>query len=111
MEGKIIINGPSNEVKLVKQVVEEFRDEILTTVAFEEVCVNENVHPHIVERNGAKLEKIESKTNTAIHFPNCASSSPSTAISTDILHIEGDPKGIAAAKSLILEMAARVKSH
>ena len=110
-EGKIVINGPNNEVQLAKQVFEKFKNEILTTVAFEEVRVNENVHAHIVGRNGAKIKKIENETNTRIHFPNHARSSPGTAICTNVLHIEGDPKGVAAAKSWILDVAARIESH
>ena len=54
------------------------------------------------------MNKIKTETCTSIIIPSDAKAGASEALPPDVIRIEGDPKGVAAAKKMILEMAAKL---
>ena len=55
------------------------------------------------------MNKIKTETCTSIIIPSDAKAGGAgEALPPDVIRIEGDPKGVAAAKKMILEMAAKL---
>lgn len=73
----------------------------MATMVYAEVSVPQKFHPHIIGRRGANINKIKEETCTSISIPSDKEKS-------DIIRIEGDPQGVAAAKKIIGDMAAKL---
>ena len=69
-------------------------------MSFEDVEVDPKWHRHIIGKAGANITRIKNETGTSINIPSDTEKS-------NIIHIEGSPDGVAAAKEEILAMAAK----
>ena len=70
-------------------------------MVFAEVVVPQKFHPHIIGRKGSNINRIKEETCTSISIPSDKEKS-------DIIRIEGDPQGVAAAKKIIAEMGKKL---
>ena len=70
-------------------------------MSFADIQVDQKWHRHIIGKNGSNISKIKNETGTSINIPLDNKKS-------NIIHIEGSPQGVAAAKEEILEMAAKM---
>lgn len=94
----------------------------MATMEFAEVHIDQKYHPHIIGKKGANgkyttcqcyklitlnvllpVNKIKEETCTSITIP-------SDKHKSDVIRIEGDPQGVAAAKKMIIDMAAKLVS-
>ena len=73
----------------------------MATMVYAEVSVPQKFHPHVIGKKGASINKIKEETCTSISIPSDKEKS-------DIIRIEGDPQGVAAAKKIIIDMAAKL---
>ena len=73
----------------------------MATMVFSEVKVPQRFHPHVIGKKGANINKIKEETCTSISIPSDKDKS-------DIIRIEGDPQGVAAAKKIIGDMTAKL---
>ena len=101
---KIFIEGPPNEVNAAENLLELSLNELKNTMSFADIQVDQKWHRHIIGKNGANITKIKNETGTSINIPLDTKKS-------NIIHIEGSPQGVAAAKEEILEMAAKMDNE
>lgn len=101
---KIILEGPPEQVQLAKESFETFTEDLMATMDFAEIHVEQKYHRHIIGKGGASVNKIKTETGTSIIIPPDEEKS-------DVIRIEGDPKGVAAAKTMLLDMAAKMENE
>lgn len=70
---------------------------------YAEFDVPQKWHRHIIGKSGANVTRIKNETGTAINFP-------SDDVKSNTIRIEGSPSGVAAAKSEIMQMVAKMAS-
>ena len=70
-------------------------------MVYAEVSVPQKFHPHVIGKKGANINRIKEETCTSISIPSDKEKS-------DIIRIEGDPQGVAAAKMIITDMMAKL---
>ena len=73
----------------------------MATMVYAEVSVPQKFHPHVIGKKGANINRIKEETCTSISIPSDKEKS-------DIIRIEGDPQGVAAAKKIITDMMAKL---
>jgi rRNA processing protein Krr1/Pno1 len=103
-EDTVIIEGPPEEVQLAKESLENFTEGLMATMTFVEVHIDQKYHSHIIGKKGSNVTKIKEETCTSISIP-------SDKQKNDVIRIEGDPQGVAAAKKMILEMASKLANE
>lgn len=96
----ILLEGPPEEVQQAETLLETSINELKNTMSFEDVEVDPKWHRHIIGKAGANITRIKNETGTSINIPSDTEKS-------NIIHIEGSPDGVAAAKEEILAMAAK----
>lgn len=101
---KIILEGPPDQVQQAKEAFETFTDDLVATMDFAEIHVDQKYHRHIIGKGGASVNRIKVETGTSIIIPPDSEKS-------DIIRIEGDPMGVKAAKLMLLEMAAKMENE
>lgn len=100
----ITIEGPPDEVQLAQQSFENFTEGLMATMVYAEVSVPQKFHPHIIGKKGANVNKIKEETCTSISIPSDKDKS-------DVIRIEGDPQGVAAAKKIIVDLTNKLKNE
>lgn len=100
----IFLEGPQAEVLQAKSKLEDFTKDLMVTMDYAEVHIDRRHHRHIIGKGGANINKIKTETGTSIHIPSDGEPS-------DAIRIEGDPKGVAAAKAAILDLAKKIENE
>ncbi|KAL5491054.1 hypothetical protein EMCRGX_G016269 [Ephydatia muelleri] len=101
---KIILEGPPGEVTQAAEAFVTFTEDLVATMDFAEINIDQKYHRHIIGKGGANVSRIKNETGTSIIIPPDENKS-------DVIRIEGDPKGVAAAKAMLLEMAAKMENE
>jgi predicted PilT family ATPase len=101
---KIVLEGPPTEVKQAKESFESFTEDLMATMDYAEINVDQKYHRHVIGKGGASVNRIKTETGTSIIIP------PDDQ-HNDVIRIEGDPKGVAAAKAMLLELAAKMENE
>lgn len=100
----VSLEGPPQEVEKAKESLETFIHELKASMDFAEISVDHKYHPHIIGKNGANVNRIKNETGTSILIP-------SNNEHSNILRIEGSPKGVASAKEEIMQMVKKLENE
>jgi predicted PilT family ATPase len=101
---KIVLEGPPTEVQQAKESFESFTEDLMATMDYAEIKVDQKYHRHVIGKGGASVNRIKTETGTSIIIP------PDNE-HNDVIRIEGDPKGVAAAKAMLLELATKMENE
>eukprot|EP00052_Salpingoeca_macrocollata_P020441 m.171711 g.171711 ORF g.171711 m.171711 type:complete len:1287 (-) comp21268_c0_seq2:260-4120(-) len=94
------IEGPPEDVELVRLSLTSMAEELEKSLEHAEVKVDPQYHKRLVGKGGAQVDKIKAETGAQITIP-----SPDTH--SDIISIEGTPEQVKAAKAMVQEIAAQ----
>lgn len=100
----ILLEGPPEEVQQAETLLETSIAELKNTMSFADVVVDMKWHRHIIGKAGSNITRIKNETGTSINIPSDTEKS-------NIIHIEGSPEGVAAAKEEILAMAEKFSNE
>lgn len=100
----VSLEGPPQEVEKAQESLETFIRELKASMDYAEISVDHKYHPHIIGKNGANVNRIKTETGTSILIP-------SNNEHSNILRIEGSPKGVALAKEEILQMVKKLENE
>jgi len=100
----IVLDGPPDEVERAREALETFIRELIASMAFAEIHVDQKFHPHIIGKNGVNVMRIKSETGTSIIIP-------SNNVKSNCIRIEGSPQGVEVAKNEILMMAKKLENE
>lgn len=100
----VSLEGPPQEVEKAQESLETFIRELKASMDFAEITVDHKFHPHIIGKNGSNVNRIKTETGTSILIP-------SNNEKSNVLRIEGSPKGVALAKAEILQMAKKLENE
>ncbi|XP_031553878.1 vigilin-like [Actinia tenebrosa] len=100
----IVLDGPPEEVERAREALETFIRELIASMAYAEITVDQKFHPHIIGKNGANVMRIKTETGTSILIP-------SNDVKSNVIRIEGSPQGVEAAKNEILIMAKKLENE
>lgn len=100
----ITLEGPPQEVERAREALETFTRELKASMAFAEISVDQKFHPHVIGKNGANVNRIKRDTGTSILIP-------SNNENSNIIRIEGSPKGVEIAKEEIAQMAKKLENE
>lgn len=95
------IEGPPEEVLVVKANIEAQAADLQSRMAFEDVQVDPIYHPRLIGKAGATIFKLKEDTGASINMPAAETKS-------DIIHIEGTPEACKAAKQQILDIVKKL---
>lgn len=101
---KIVLEGPPDQVHQAKEAFVTFTEDLMATMDYAEIKVEQKYHKHIIGKGGASVSRIKTETGTSIIIPSDTEKS-------DVIRIEGDPVGVKAAKSMLLELAAKMENE
>jgi transcription antitermination factor NusA-like protein len=106
IDGKdvILLEGPPEEVQHAEELLDTSISELKSTMSFDDVEVDPKWHRHIIGKAGSNITRIKNETGTSINIPSDTEKS-------NIIHIEGSPEGVAAAREEILAMAAKFSNE
>lgn len=100
----IVLDGPPEEVERAREALETFIRELIASMAFAEIPVDQKFHPHIIGKNGVNVMRIKTETGTSIIIP------PNN-VKSNCIRIEGSPQGVEVAKNEILMMAKKLENE
>lgn len=103
-ENKIKIEGPPEEVEDAVKALETIVRDLKKRMDFAEVTIDNKFHKHIIGKSGQNITRIKNDTGCAIKIPSDSENS-------NVIRIEGEPKGVAQAKQELLEMAKRMENE
>lgn len=104
-QDKITVEGPPEEVNRAKDKLNAIVFDLKNRMDFAEIQVDQKFHKHIIGKSGANVTRIKQETGVSIKIPN--EDSPNS----NIIRLEGDPKGVQIAKDQLLEMATRMENE
>ena len=105
-EGKIVIQGPVNEVHIARAFLVHLAEILESTIVVDDVHVNGKFHGLIIGKNGQNVNRIQKETCTAIYTSSYLQR-VGHAIPSDVVLIEGYPAGVHAAKQIILQIVGQ----
>lgn len=100
----IEIEGPPDDVDVVRNSLRELSDELGSTLTFTEVSVEPKFHPFIIGQGGNNIREIRAKSGANIDFPANDSGS-------DKIRIEGTQDAVQKASTLVTEMATKLRNQ
>ncbi|XP_064459574.1 vigilin-like [Ornithodoros turicata] len=103
-DDKIRIEGPVEDIDVVKAALEENVKELQSKMDCVEIQVNPQYHRHIIGRSGANVNRLKQELNVTIHIPADGERCPT-------IRIEGPPQGVAQAKEELLDMVHKLESE
>ncbi|XP_060078333.1 vigilin-like [Ylistrum balloti] len=101
---KIIVEGPPEEVESAVKELEAVVKDLQSRMDFTEVNIDQRFHKHIIGKAGQNITRIKNDTGVSIKIPSDTEHS-------NIIRIEGDPKGVIQAKEELMEMAQRMENE
>ncbi|XP_005104751.1 vigilin [Aplysia californica] len=103
-QDKITVEGPPEEVNKAVEKLNVIVTDLKNRMDFAEIQVDQKFHKHIIGRGGSNITRIKQETGVSIKIPSDGENS-------NIIRIEGDPKGVKVAKEQLLEMATRMENE
>lgn len=100
-QDKITVEGPPEEVNKAVEKLNSTVKDLRERMDFAEIQVDQKFHKHIIGKSGSNISRIKQETGVAIKIPSDNDNS-------NVIRIEGDPKGVKTAKAQLLEMANRM---
>lgn len=100
----IEIEGPPEDVDVVRASLRELADELERNLTFSDVRVEPKFHPYIIGPKGAAIAEIRAKSGATIDIPSSGSGS-------DQVRVEGTPEAVAKAVVLITDMANKLRNQ
>lgn len=101
---KITLEGPPADVEQAKGNLEQIVDELIKTMAFAEIKVDQKYHKHIIGKQGANVTRLKEELGVTIRIP--ISDQGDT-----VIRIEGPPEGVEKAKVELEEMVDKMENE
>uniref|UniRef100_A0A670Z7U5 Vigilin n=1 Tax=Pseudonaja textilis TaxID=8673 RepID=A0A670Z7U5_PSETE len=101
---KITLEGPTEEVELAQNQIQEIIRDLLRRMDYTEVLIDQRFHRHLIGKNGANINRIKEQHKVSVRIPPDSEKS-------NLIRIEGDPQGVQLARKELLEMAARMENE
>ncbi|KAF6209513.1 hypothetical protein GE061_015260 [Apolygus lucorum] len=99
-EDKITIEGVPEEVEKAKTKLRELTAEMVDKLTYATLLVDPKYYKHIIGRNGANVNRLKEQTGVFINISDA---------DQNIIRIEGDKDGVAAAKQELEDMIAKME--
>ncbi|XP_069775955.1 vigilin-like isoform X2 [Narcine bancroftii] len=101
---KITLEGPTEEVEIAQNQIQEIIDDLLSRMDYTEITVDQKFHRHLIGKNGTNINRIKEQYKVSVRIP------PDNEKS-HLVRIEGDPQGVQLAKKELLEMVVRMENE
>ncbi|XP_014242166.1 vigilin [Cimex lectularius] len=101
-ENKITIEGPQEEVSQAFTKLKELTSELESKLAYTELTVDQKYYKHIIGKNGANVNRLKEQTGVFINIADK---------DENVIRIEGDKEGVAAAKHELEEMIQKMEQE
>lgn len=101
--GSVEIEGPPEEVALVKDNVLKMREELVKSMSFADIPIEQSYLSRLIGRNGVTITKIKDESGAKINLPAIDSLN-------NMIHIEGLTEGVVIAKTQILEIITKLQN-
>ncbi|XP_048844381.1 high density lipoprotein binding protein a [Brienomyrus brachyistius] len=103
-EDKIILEGPTKDVRQMQTQIEAIVTDLVSRMDYAEISVDPKFHRHLIGKGGANINRIKEQHKVSVRIP------PDNEKS-NLIRIEGDPKGVQEAKKELLELASRMENE
>ncbi|CAN7986811.1 unnamed protein product [Ixodes pacificus] len=103
-ENLIRVEGPVEELELVKAALEENVREIESKMDSVEIKIDPQFHRHIIGKAGANVNRLKQELGVTVHVPSDEARSP-------VVRVEGPPEGVAQAQAELLDMAHKLQNE
>jgi len=101
---KITLDGPPADVEIAKANLELVVEELIKTMAFAEINVDQKYHKHIIGKQGGNVARLKEELGVTIRVP-------SDDTSVKIIRLEGPPEGVEKAKVELEEMISKMENE
>ncbi|XP_059485488.1 vigilin [Neocloeon triangulifer] len=102
-EGKIKIEGPPEEVEKAQRALEDMVKDLTSKLTFEEIVVDPKFYKHIIGKSGVNINRIKEEAGVVINI--------SDNDGKNIIRIEGNQEGVAAAKKELEETVHKLENE
>ncbi|KAF7230328.1 vigilin [Nothobranchius furzeri] len=103
-EERISLEGPTEEVEQAQAQIQEIIKDLLVRMDYTEVIIDPRFHRHLIGKNGANINRIKEQYKVSVRIPQDSERS-------NLVRIEGDPKGVQMARRELIEMVQRMENE
>ncbi|XP_007551330.1 vigilin [Poecilia formosa] len=103
-EERISLEGPTEEVEQAQTQIQEIIKDLLVRMDYTEVNIDQRFHRHLIGKNGANINRIKEQYKVSVRIPQDSERS-------NLVRIEGDPKGVQMARRELIEMVQRMENE
>uniref|UniRef100_A0A3Q2CFZ8 Vigilin n=1 Tax=Cyprinodon variegatus TaxID=28743 RepID=A0A3Q2CFZ8_CYPVA len=103
-EERISLEGPTEEVEQAQAQIQEIIKDLLVRMDYTEVNIDQRFHRHLIGKNGANINRIKEQYKVSVRIPQDSERS-------NLVRIEGDPKGVQLARRELIEMVQRMENE
>ncbi|XP_013874953.1 vigilin [Austrofundulus limnaeus] len=103
-EERISLEGPTEEVEQAQAQIQEIIQDLLVRMDYTEVIIDPRFHRHLIGKNGANINRIKEQYKVSVRIPQDSERS-------NLVRIEGDPKGVQLARRELIEMVQRMENE
>uniref|UniRef100_A0A1A7Z565 Vigilin n=1 Tax=Iconisemion striatum TaxID=60296 RepID=A0A1A7Z565_9TELE len=103
-EERISLEGPTEEVEQAQAQIQEIIKDLLVRMDYTEVIIDPRFHRHLIGKNGANINRIKEQYKVLVRIPQDSERS-------NLVRIEGDPKGVQMARRELIEMVQRMENE
>uniref|UniRef100_A0A3P9HED1 Vigilin n=1 Tax=Oryzias latipes TaxID=8090 RepID=A0A3P9HED1_ORYLA len=103
-EERISLEGPTEEVEQAQIQIQEIIKDLLVRMDYSEVIIDQRFHRHLIGKNGANINRIKEQYKVSVRIPQDSERS-------NLIRIEGDPKGVQLARRELIEMVQRMENE
>uniref|UniRef100_A0A3B3DDI8 Vigilin n=1 Tax=Oryzias melastigma TaxID=30732 RepID=A0A3B3DDI8_ORYME len=103
-EERISLEGPTEEVEQAQVQIQEIIKDLLVRMDYTEVIIDQRFHRHLIGKSGANINRIKEQYKVSVRIPQDSERS-------NLIRIEGDPKGVQLARRELIEMVQRMENE
>ncbi|XP_011485808.1 vigilin [Oryzias latipes] len=103
-EERISLEGPTEEVEQAQIQIQEIIKDLLVRMDYSEIIIDQRFHRHLIGKNGANINRIKEQYKVSVRIPQDSERS-------NLIRIEGDPKGVQLARRELIEMVQRMENE
>ncbi|XP_011604975.1 vigilin [Takifugu rubripes] len=103
-EERICLEGPTEEVEQAQAQIQEIIKDLLVRMDYTEVIIDQRFHRHLIGKNGTNINRIKEQYKVSVRIPQDSERS-------NLVRIEGDPKGVQLARRELSEMVQRMENE
>uniref|UniRef100_H3CA34 Vigilin n=1 Tax=Tetraodon nigroviridis TaxID=99883 RepID=H3CA34_TETNG len=106
-EERISLEGPTEEVEQAQAQIQEIIKDLraqLVRMDYTEVIIDQRFHRHLIGKNGTNINRIKEQYKVSVRIPQDSERS-------NLVRIEGDPKGVQLARRELIEMVQRMENE